>query len=60
MEMKAKMRRPYQNPQIHEVKLDLEESVLAACKVTSLVTNPAGIGNLKCNHRQGCLQTLGS
>ncbi len=62
MEMKGKMRRPYQKPQIHQVKLDLGEAVLQACKVADLQTHPSGPQkNRQCNHQSGCLQgTYGS
>lgn len=57
MEMKGKMRRPYQKPQIHQVKLDLREAVLVACKTGDGALHPSGPQkNTQCNHASGCLQ----
>ena len=56
--MAEKVRNPYQKPQLRRVKLEREESVLTACKVSSSdptaksVTRPCGHGS--------CKLTLGS
>ncbi len=57
MKTKEKLRKYYRKPQIHQVKLDLGEAVLAFCKVGSKQSYPAGgpSGNLKCDNPSGCL-----
>ena len=53
--MSNKSRKPYKKPQINQVKLVIEEAVLAGCKVTP--PEKAEI-NKNCTH-QNCL-SLGS
>jgi len=43
-----KTKRPYQKPQVEEVKLVVEEAVLQACK-TAATTGPHGIGTFCVN-----------
>jgi len=56
--MAEKVRNPYQKPQLRRVKLEREESVLTACKVSS--SDPTASSPSKpCGHG-ACKATLGS
>ncbi len=56
METKAKNRKNYKKPQVHKVKLEIDEAVLLGCKVAS---GDAAKGKTSgCNH-PGC-RSLGS
>ena len=57
METKDKTRKPYQRPQVTQVKLEMEEAVLQACKATA--SDASGKKNKVCGH-PGCKSTLGS
>ena len=57
MEAKEKIRKYYEKPRINEVKLEIEEAVLAACKVTTSGTGKASPP--KCSNTS-CQSTLGS
>ena len=48
-----KGRKPYQKPQIKEVKLIPEEAVLTNCK-SNLGTNKGGTGSGRCVSDVGC------
>jgi len=56
METKGK-RKPYSKPQVHQVKLKIEEAVLQACKTTAYDTS--GKANQYCGH-SGCKKEFGS
>ena len=47
METKDKNRKNYKKPQINQVKLEIDEAVLLACKVLS---GDVGQGNKRCAH----------
>jgi len=49
-------RKPYVRPQVKEVRLEVEEAVLAACKANSTA---AGKNTKYCGHSQ-CKTTYGS
>jgi hypothetical protein len=55
--MSDKNRKAYEKPSIREVKLEVEEAVLAACKRNS--TNTAGTRNRGCRSSQ-CKGIYGS
>jgi len=55
METKEKNRKNYKKPQVHKVKLEIDEAVLLGCKQTKLIT---GQGTKKCSNPT-CL-SLGS
>lgn len=52
-----KMRKPYQTPLVTQVKLEVEEAVLQACKANN--SDRSGKKNKVCGH-PGCKTTLGS
>lgn len=56
METREKNRKQYKKPQVRQVKLEIEEAILAGCKVT---TTSSGQSNKTCNHSQ-CKTTQGS
>ncbi len=57
METKGKIRKQYKKPQVSQVKLEIEEAVLAACKVTK----PSSAKNNKgCGVVPSCRTTQGS
>jgi hypothetical protein len=59
--MTEKTRKPYEKPRISEVKLEVEEAVLAACKST-VATTARGRRNIVCSSRAACrtVRSLGS
>ena len=57
METREKNRKQYKKPQVNQVKLEIEEAVLAACKVTTSGTGKASPP--KCSNTS-CQSTLGS
>jgi hypothetical protein len=57
MVMKKKIRKPYERPLVKEVRLEVEEAVLAACKSTP--TDSSG-KNAKVCGTQACKNTFGS
>jgi hypothetical protein len=59
MEPKRENRKQYKRPQIAQVKLEVEEAVLAFCKTLG-GNDPTKGGNSKCEHTQGCKTTPGS
>ena len=56
MKTKDNTRKPYQRPQVTQVKLEMEEAVLQACKASSA---GKAKGNRQCGH-PGCKTTFGS
>jgi len=56
METKGKIRKQYKKPQVSQVKLEIGEAVLAACKTAS---GPGGKNN-GCNIGARCKKTTGS
>jgi hypothetical protein len=57
MESSGKARKPYSKPQVHQVKLHIEEAVLQACK--TVPTDTSGKTNQYCGH-SGCKKEYGS
>jgi hypothetical protein len=57
MESRGKARKPYSKPQVHQVKLHIEEAVLQACK--TVPTDTSGKANQYCGH-SGCKKEYGS
>jgi len=55
METKEKNRKNYKKPQVHKVKLEIDEAVLLGCKATTLTT---ALGTRYCGH--GTCKSLGS
>ena len=56
MERKGR-RKPYSKPQVHQVKLQIEEAVLQACKTAAY--DNQGKGQQYCGH-PGCKDIYGS
>jgi hypothetical protein len=52
-----KILKPYRRPLVTQVKLEMEEAVLQACKANN--SDRSGKGNKVCGH-PGCKKTLGS
>jgi hypothetical protein len=46
MEKENRIRKPYKKPEVHQVKLEIEEAVLQACKVSTETAKT----NKACNH----------
>ncbi|MDO8722981.1 MAG: hypothetical protein Q7J31_12285 [Syntrophales bacterium] len=57
MEAKGEIRKQYKKPQITKVKLEIEEAILAGCKVTAA---GQGSGTKNCTNNPKCRTTLGS
>jgi hypothetical protein len=56
MQTKAKTRKPYNKPQLHQVKLHVGEAVLQACKTVPLDTSgkvPQNCGSGGCKKEYG-------
>jgi len=57
METREKNRKQYKKPQVNQVKLEIEEAILAACKITGNSTGKASPP--KCSNT-ACQATVGS
>lgn len=58
METREKDRKQYKKPQVSQVKLEIEEAVLTACKLSG--TDTSGKTNRGCAYGPPCSNTFGS
>jgi hypothetical protein len=59
MDTKGKIRKQYKKPQVNQIKLEIEEAVLANCKATITPIDTSGKDTSGCNIAK-CRTTQGS